>query len=120
MRRLLMAICFSAGLVEAQEAGRAIFETRCGVCHGADGNGGEFAPSILSRLPVLGDAELTTVVRSGVPGRGMPAVALSDREMTALLTHLRTLRAPARARRERAVRLQLTSGETLAGVITGE
>jgi alcohol dehydrogenase (cytochrome c) len=120
MRRLLVAICFSAGLIGAQEAGRAIFETRCGVCHGADGNGGEFAPSILNRLAVLADAELATMVRSGLPGRGMPAVALSDGEMTALLMHLRTLRAPARARRERTVRLQLTSGGILEGVITGE
>ena len=120
IKTLAVMIGLGAGIAGAQQTGRAVFESRCGVCHGADGNGGEFASSILARVMALNEAELTNVVRSGVPGRGMPAISVSDAEMTALLAHLRTLRAPARARRERTVHLQLTSGESLEGVITGE
>ena len=34
-------------------AGRRVFETRCAVCHGNDGHGGDTGPSIVYRLPLL-------------------------------------------------------------------
>ena len=39
-------------------AGRRVFETRCAVCHGSDGHGGDTGPSIVYRLPLLKDADL--------------------------------------------------------------
>ena len=117
---VLLVLLLAAPLLQAQESGRSIFESRCGVCHGADGNGGEFASSIVARVAALSDAELANIIRSGVPGRGMPPVALADAELTAALAHLHTLRPPGRTRRERAIRLLLTSGETIEGVVTGE
>jgi alcohol dehydrogenase (cytochrome c) len=117
---VLLVLLLAAPLLQAQESGRSIFESRCGVCHGADGNGGEFASSIVARVAALSDAELANIIRSGVPGRGMPPVALADAELTAVLAHLHTLRPPGRTRRERAIRLLLTSGETIEGVVTGE
>src|SRR5690348_5674640 len=93
MIRYLLCVGFVLSL-NAQD-GRKIFETRCGVCHGVDGNGGEFAGSIVARIAALTDAQLSSVIRSGVPGRGMPPVEMSDAELPAVLAHLRTLRAPA-------------------------
>src|SRR5258708_7879483 len=76
---------------QAADAGRTAFETRCAVCHGGDGKGGEFAPGILARVAALGDPELTALVRSGVPSKGMPAFNLVVTEMAPLLTYLRLL-----------------------------
>jgi alcohol dehydrogenase (cytochrome c) len=100
--------------------GAKIFESRCGVCHGGDANGGEFAGSIVARVAASSDAQLSAVIRSGLPGRGMPAVEMTDAALTALLTHLRTLRPPAPATRDRTVRLTTTAGATLEGTVTGE
>ena len=41
------------------------------MCHGGDANGGEFAGSIVARVAACTDAQLSTIIRSGVPGRGM-------------------------------------------------
>jgi len=118
MIRYLLCVGFVLSL-NAQD-GRKIFETRCGVCHGVDGNGGEFAGSIVARIAALTDAQLSSVIRSGVPGRGMPPVEMSDAELPAVLAHLRTLRAPARTTRNKPVRLTMADGSTLEGTVTGE
>jgi alcohol dehydrogenase (cytochrome c) len=100
--------------------GRKVFEARCGACHGADGNGGEFAGSILARVRAMSDAQIESTIRTGVPGRGMPPIALTDDELRAVLAHLRTLRAPGSNRRERVRQITTTTGAQLEGVVTGE
>src|SRR3954447_19969689 len=106
MSRLILCGCFlwiyTAGAQDSSE-GRKIFEARCGVCHGGDANGGEFAGSIVARVFASTDAQLSTTIRSGVPGRGMPPVAVTDAELLALLVHLRTLRPPPAAKRDRTI-----------------
>ncbi len=120
LRLLLSGFVIWMGAAIAQDAdGRKIFETRCGVCHGADANGGEFAGSIVARVAVLTNAELSTTIRSGLPGRGMPAFSLTDSELAAVLAHLRTLRLPA-AKGERTLKITTTDGKDLEGVVTGE
>src|SRR5271156_5643346 len=56
-----------------QAAGRQIFITRCASCHGTYANGGEFAPSVVERVPLRTDAELTTLLHQGLLSSGMPA-----------------------------------------------
>ena len=68
--------------------GKKIFEDRCGTCHGADGNGGEHAPAITRAAPDLQDPQLTTLIREGLPARGMPAVE-RQRRGTAAVDRLR-------------------------------
>src|SRR5580693_7260378 len=70
--------------------GRKTFETRCSVCHGADGNGGEMGPAIARRISNLTDAQLKTTVLEGLPTRGMPANNVSATDLPPLLTYLRT------------------------------
>ena len=75
-------------------AGRALFDNQCASCHGGDGNGGAFGPAIVTRLGTRNDTELAAFVRSGAPGRGMPAFDLPDTEMHDLIAYLRSLRPP--------------------------
>jgi alcohol dehydrogenase (cytochrome c) len=96
--RILGALCVLcvATVVHAQSppaAGRSQFENRCGVCHGGDGNGGEYAPGIVAQVAARSDEQIATLVREGLPGRGMPATPnLSDAEIRELTQYLRTLR----------------------------
>ncbi|MGD0797447.1 MAG: PQQ-binding-like beta-propeller repeat protein [Acidobacteriaceae bacterium] len=69
--------------------------TTCTICHGDDANGTARGPSILPFVASHSDQEITTVVRSGRPGRGMPAFDLNDSDLKALLGYLRSLSSPA-------------------------
>jgi len=56
--------------------GNQAFASRCGMCHGIDGRGGEHAPDLTSRaVAELSDADLERIVENGIPARGMPAFA---------------------------------------------
>src|SRR5215471_9773031 len=72
--------------------GLALFDNRCASCHGGDGSGGAFGPAIVASLGTRNDVELASFVRSGAPGRGMPAFNLADSEMRDLIVYLRSLR----------------------------
>lgn len=102
--------------------GRGAYESRCSVCHGADGNGGEMGPPIARKLRNLDDARVKTVILGGLPTRGMPAFIIGDSEMSALIAHLRTLH-PRRSSDEfqkYPLRAILTSGATLSGTVVAE
>ena len=94
--------------------GQTMFEDRCGTCHGGDGNGGEHAPAITRVVPNLQDAQLTAIVRDGLPARGMPAVNVSDTELPQLLAFVRTLR-PRGGFQPYRKSFALTSGRSLDG-----
>ena len=87
----------ACGVAQNPVPGRAQFENRCSVCHGADGTGGELGPAIVRRVTRLSDQEITTTVRNGLPARGMPASNVTDAEMGQLLIFLRTLKPDRRA-----------------------
>lgn len=116
----LIFILLAAAASAQTTDGRKVFEARCGECHGVDGNGGEFAGSILARLRAMNDTQIENTIRNGVPGRGMPPVALTSQELRAVLVHLRTLRAPDSGRREPIRQITTTTGTVLRGVVTGE
>src|SRR5262245_60891438 len=93
----LLAILMAVGsTLLAQTPGKQIFDARCAMCHGEDANGGEFAPGIVTRITPRTDAEIASVIRNGLPSRGMPAVQLADQALADLIAHLRTLRPPRR------------------------
>jgi alcohol dehydrogenase (cytochrome c) len=120
------AVCLAlvyAALAQSPE-GRASFQSRCSVCHGTDGNGGEHAPSILARVQSRNDQELTAFLHEGLPLRGMPGFAeVPDAEMRALVGFLRTLAPAGRGRGGRGAPVRttarLTSGTTLEGLEIG-
>ena len=99
--------------------GKELFEDRCGTCHGADGNGGEHARAITRAVPDLNDSQLTTVIREGLPARGMPSISVSDAELPQLITFARTLK-PRGGFQPYRKSFALTNGRTLDGVVVNE
>jgi alcohol dehydrogenase (cytochrome c) len=102
------------------EPGRKAFESRCARCHGADGNGGEMGPPIALRLSTLDDRQLATVIRDGLPARGMPPSGVADPELADLVKFLRTIERRADGRPVVRVKLQTTAGKSLDGQLLGE
>src|SRR5579871_1740575 len=101
--------------------GRKTFETRCSVCHGSDGNGGEMGPGIARRIRSMTDAQIRSTIAEGIPARGMPAFHLSDDETEPLVSFIHSLR-PRRGFgfQPYHASLQLTKGRTLDGMILSE
>lgn len=112
-------ILISTGSAQSQSAGRRLYENRCAGCHGGDGNGGELAPGIVSRIPSRNQQELAAVIRNGLPASGMPAFKLTDLEMRDLIAFLRSLRPPQSAEPVRA-KIQTTDGRTLEGQVLNQ
>ena len=76
-----------------QAAGRQIFVTRCASCHGTNAGGGEFAPSILERVPLRSDDELLKLLHNGITTAGMPAFPdVAGQDRANLISFLRTLK----------------------------
>lgn len=101
------------------DAGRTAFNNTCARCHGADGNGGEMGPPIPARLAGKDDQQLITLIRNGLPTRGMPPSSLSDPEMTSLVRFLRGLQ---RRSQRPVIRMTVRTdkGVTLEGQVLGE
>src|SRR5450432_2393407 len=98
----IAALLVCAGSTQAQDFGPAkkMFEARCAGCHGADGGGGEHAPSIVEAGWRGGDdgeprRNLHDTIKNGIPEGGMPAFALPETELSALVAFVNALRAPA-------------------------
>jgi putative heme-binding domain-containing protein len=75
------------------EHGKKLFEGMCARCHGIDGTGDE-GPGLnrptLSQAP--DDEALRTVIRDGIPDRGMPRVRrLTENELNQLVAYVRSL-----------------------------
>jgi len=123
--QFLVTLLVSAAVLTAQQppsAGGRSYQTRCSVCHGSDGNGGEHGPSILSKIQRTADnGELATVIQNGIPLRGMPAFKLPGEEMGQLVAYLRSLTSGRRRRGAMPERMKLTlsDGSVLEGLSIG-
>ncbi|MEO5742083.1 MAG: PQQ-binding-like beta-propeller repeat protein [Vicinamibacterales bacterium] len=117
---ILMGLMALASTAWAQDSpGKKIFEDRCGTCHGADGNGGEHAPTITRTTPNLQDSALTTIIRDGLPARGMPAVSVSDEELPQLIAFIRTLKPRGGFQPYRRT-FAMSNGRSLDGLVVNE
>lgn len=92
IRPLAALVVTTIAFAQSPDAGRKQFESHCASCHGGDGNGGELGPGIVERAADRTDAELTALIRGGIPAAGMPAFKVTDEEMPALIAFLRSLR----------------------------
>jgi PQQ-dependent dehydrogenase (methanol/ethanol family) len=99
---LWIAILLGAGTAPAQdlELGRKLFASRCSGCHGADGAGGEHAPSIVEPNRREDDdgrspRNLSDTIKHGIPEGGMPAFDLPESDVKALVSLVTAWRAPA-------------------------
>ena len=120
---LLLAAC-AAGAQQSPSgstaAGAASFASRCGVCHGGDGNGSARGPSLRAYVAGNPDAQIATLIRTGI--RGMPAHTIADPEMTDLLAFLHTLGPVAGTSQSASSRrtIKLNTGASLQGEVLNE
>jgi alcohol dehydrogenase (cytochrome c) len=110
-----LQIAGHAGAQAVPLTGQQIYAARCASCHGTTAEGGEFAPSIIERVPLRSDAALALLLEQGVPSSGMPAFSdIVDPARTELIRYLRTLK-PRRGLAATPVNVTL-AGETLRGL----
>ncbi|MES1261640.1 MAG: c-type cytochrome, partial [Acidobacteriota bacterium] len=108
VRALVKAgICLAAGMAsclgqqtgrnsfdtaEGREQGRALFQTHCAYCHGAQGEGGRGADLTAGVYRHGGsDGELYATIRNGIPGTEMPTVRATDDEVWKMVGFVRAL-----------------------------
>jgi alcohol dehydrogenase (cytochrome c) len=119
---LLFATFTLTSILAAQDAdpGRVVFEGRCARCHGADGNGGELGPAIRGRLAARSNEQLVALIRTGLPGQGMPPSQVSDAEMEPLTRFLRSLQPRDERREVERAKVVTTDGKTLEGEVLNQ
>ncbi len=88
------ALCARA---QTLEVGKPAYEARCVGCHGSDGAGGAHGPGIVDiREPRAATRQaLRDLIRTGIPDLGMPAFAIGDGELDAIVSYVEILRSPA-------------------------
>jgi alcohol dehydrogenase (cytochrome c) len=104
----------ASALAQPQDVGRRGYERLCSACHGADGQGGERGPGMVAALAFRNDDQLATLIREGLPARGMPPFSLPPADLKMVIAHVRRLQSragPALAR----VRVETTEGRALEG-----
>jgi len=107
--------------VEQIQAGRALFASQCGFCHGRDTAGGESGPDLTASALVEQDAhgdKIGVVVRNGRPAKGMPAFGnVDDQQLAALVAFIHDRKANAKEGRRRTVDVaDLQTGNAEAGM----
>lgn len=77
--------------------GKKLFQQNCVGCHGATAEGTDKGPALISRrdLRARSVKQLHALIRSGIPGGGMPAFALPSPELNALATFIHSLNSSA-------------------------
>src|SRR6185369_5504292 len=102
-------------------AGQTTFAARCGFCHGRDTAGGESGPDLTRSTLVAEDVrgdKIAPVVRDGRTDRGMPAIALSDGDLAAIVAFIHDQKARAESQEggRRSVDVaDLQTGDAAAG-----
>ncbi|MGA8271788.1 MAG: c-type cytochrome [Candidatus Sulfotelmatobacter sp.] len=84
----------SAPAIKSELKGKSVFESRCALCHGLDGRGGEHAPDIARQAAVtsLSDQALLNMIHNGIPQGGMPPFGdIGKEDGQALVAYLRFL-----------------------------
>jgi alcohol dehydrogenase (cytochrome c) len=90
-----MKLALFACLSLCAQDGSKLFESRCAGCHGADGAGGEHAPTIVENSRRRNAPNLRDIISNGIKEGGMPSFNFTDAELDALVAYIATLRAPA-------------------------
>ncbi len=79
-------------------AGEPLFVTYCGFCHGRDAMGGQTGPDLTRSALVAEDVrgdKIGPVVHNGRPDKGMPALTVSDADLTRIVAFIHDRRVKA-------------------------
>lgn len=107
--------------LEQIQAGELRFGSQCGFCHGRDAAGGETGPDLTRSRLVAEDNrgdKIGPLVRAGRPDQGMPAFALSDTDMAAIVAFIHNQKTKAEAEgggRRSVEAADLATGDAAAG-----
>jgi cytochrome c oxidase cbb3-type subunit 3 len=107
--------------VEQIQAGKALFSSQCGFCHGRDAAGGESGPDLTASELVEQDLHgerIGVVVRNGRIVKGMPAFGnVDDEQLAELVAFIHDRKANAKEGRRRSVDVaDLQTGNAEAGM----
>ena len=72
--------------------GEKLFVANCGFCHGTKATGGDSGPDLVRSVIALDDDggdKIGPVIRAGRPGKGMPAIPLTDAQIKDIAAFLR-------------------------------
>jgi alcohol dehydrogenase (cytochrome c) len=74
-------------------AGKALFQSRCTVCHGTDASGGPGGPTLQGRRMVQGSSDwaLFQTISHGISGTAMPASQLPAQDKWSLVAYVSSL-----------------------------
>jgi alcohol dehydrogenase (cytochrome c) len=103
------------------KAGEPLFAAYCGFCHGRDAMGGETGPDLTRSVLVADDVngdKIRPVVRNGRPDRGMPAVNVTEADLTSIIAFVHDARTKAGSvigARRRVDEEDLRTGDAKAG-----
>src|SRR5262245_42711676 len=101
MRRVSVCmLLLASGVLFAQhsytpaeiEEGRRLYQTRCGNCHGVNGDGVSglnFARNQFRRA--ASDEDIVRIIRTGIPGTAMQAFSFSEQQAGTLVAYLRNM-----------------------------
>lgn len=86
----------AAEKVAPAKEGASVFRANCSPCHGLNARGGGRGPDLTSGRWTHGstDAAIFRTITQGVPGTEMPANALENSEVRAIIAYLRSLSPP--------------------------
>lgn len=102
------------------QRGQTVFASQCGFCHGRDAMGGETGPDLTKSALVRDDSsgdKIRQVVREGRVDKGMPALHLSDADLTAAIAYIKSqrLKAELPGARRSVADADLETGDANAG-----
>ncbi len=114
-------VASSPATTEQIQAGKALFASQCGFCHGRDAAGGESGPDLTASALVEQDAhgdKIGLAVRNGRLAKGMPAFSnIDDQQLAALVAFIHDRKANAKEGRRRTVDVaDLQTGNAEAGM----
>src|SRR5438270_6871268 len=117
---LLQAVVQPPATPAQVQRGQTVFAAQCGFCHGRDAMGGETGPD-LTRSPLVRDDvdgdKIGPVVRDGRVDKGMPALRLTDGDLTAAIAYIKSQRTKSEApgARRSVDAADLETGDAAAG-----
>lgn len=87
----MLLLCSLATILPAPTGGKAIFESKCAVCHGRDGGRGRFGAKDL-RKSTLDDTQLFNTISNGRAVMPRWKDRLSTDQINDVIVYIKTLR----------------------------
>ncbi|OGP18375.1 MAG: hypothetical protein A2V21_309390 [Deltaproteobacteria bacterium GWC2_55_46] len=99
---LAAAVVMASASMSIAADGASIFKSKCGTCHGAEGQGTAMAPAFKGNqfIKTSSDADITQVIKNGRNGAekkykqfaiGMPKQTMNDDDIKSVIAQIKSL-----------------------------